>query len=81
MTPEQNDIVEPLALMLAARPKCDRPALMTLAGVDYEQALERERPDLSREDIVANSREYTVAVLSRVREIDESTGGAPQGRA
>jgi hypothetical protein len=81
LTAEQQDAVDTAALMLVTIPHHRRANLITQIGVAYEDACLREWPNMPHERVIEHSRNFTVAILRRVREIDLASGGATVGNA
>jgi hypothetical protein len=81
MTPTQTKIVEEAATTLAKLRLDEREKpLMEIMDM-YQGAIERWHPELTRDQVLAEVRGYFAAFATRLREIDQASGGAPKGRA
>lgn len=72
----QTDWIDGPALELAMLPVEERCEKITQMGIEIEEWVEREFPDLSHEKVIAASRSYTFEILHRVLEIAKASSGA-----
>lgn len=80
MTTAYQDMVNASVLMLVDLPLDERPEMMTKIGVEFEDFLEEKWPTLPREWVINKGQLFTVDILSRVHEIN-LTSGLAVGRA
>lgn len=75
LTPEQREIRDAAALAVSTVDAERRDDLFVRILAGYAEALERDRPDLSREQVFSNTWNYGKAILGRLREIALTAGG------